>query len=548
MSTFKKVVSVLVSITFISGLAFAEMSSKAKKAEKLAGSGKIEEALEIYRELMEKDPQKNPELIKEGRAGVASCLVIKLKGLYDGKKYGEAKTAADNIIREYKETPSVKEAAKYLVSSQIELSRALVEAKKYDQCVTQSKAVLDKTPEGTEGIEELGGILGGALYAQGRNALDDGDFANAISKFESVVKDYSQTDKLEQSREDLSEAYLKLGALFTQQKNYIEAIGVFDKLMAGFSDAPEVILEAKKGMAKVLLAQADEDIVAKKYEDAIKNLNSALGVSTEKQGEAQCKYALGMCLGKVHQHEKAITEYKDVIANYPGTDYVSASYADLYAVYLELDYKEQALDNIEHAVQSAPGNSDYLFKQMQLQYDLNKTQEAQSSAQKLLDILPQEIAKTYTNRETLQFRMGQSYLVLGKFTEAIVEFEKALSRNPDMLETKKSLAFAMFNDKDYKDALGIYESLIKYYSAGFNALGDASAKQGDTDLEKRKENMLKDIAYFHFREGLCYEQLAQYDKALAECKKGLEGVSTQEAAEAIKRIDAKAAQKSEPAQ
>jgi tetratricopeptide (TPR) repeat protein len=545
MFTGKKFVCVLVSLLLATGLTFAELSSRAKKAEKLVAAGKIEEAMEVYTDLMGKDPKKDPDLVKEGREGMANCLVLKAKDLYVAKKYIETKSAADYILRDYKETAAAKDAAKYFVLAQCELSKALLLSEKYDAVLIQSKNVIDKVPAGTDGLDSLKAVVGSALYAQGRKAFDDEDLEAAVSKYEAIIKDYPQTDKLENAKEDLADASLELGASLTAEKNYDEAVSVFRKVMTEFPDDPDVVLNAKKGLSKILLAQADDNIAAKKYEEAIKNLNAALGVATQKEGEAQCKYALGVCFGKTKQNEKAVSEYNDVVANYPDTTFASASYADLYTVYTDMGNKKQALDSIEHAVTLAPDNSDYLFKQMQLQYELGKTQEAQGSATKLIAMLQDDLSKTYTNKDVLQFRLGQSYMVLGKYTEAIVEFDKALTRNPDMREAKKSLAFSQFNDKDYKGSIDTYESLIKQYSADFSALSSTSSAESPGELDKQKDDTMKDIAYFHFRTGLSYEQLSYYDKALAECKAGLEGVSTQEAADTIKRLEGEAGKEPE---
>lgn len=451
-----RLVVMAVILGLVSNFAFAELSSKAKKAEKLIESGKVTEALEIYKELMSKDPQKNADLVKEGKDGMANCLLIGVKASYNQKKYEEAKAGAENIISTYKDTPSINETAKYLVMSQIELARDLIDDKKYDECIAQLKSTKEKIPAGSmQLLSDINGML---------------------SK-----------------------------------------------------------------MSSDLLKIAQDSIKQEKCEDAMRNLNSALASSVDKEGSASCKYLMGVCFKLTKQIDKAIASYQEVISSYTGTTSVAPAYADLYIINIMLGNKEDALTDIKQAVSLAPANSDYLFKETELLYELNKTDDAQKIAKKLIPILQSEIEKTYMNKERMQYKLGQSKLILGNYTEAVVEFEKALTRNPNMLDAKKSLASAKFNDKNYSGAVTTYDDLIKQVSTDFDEANDKALKNKDSvELAKTVEDLRRDIAFFHFQKGLCYEQLADYDKAVSECTLGFEGVSTQEAATALKRIQAAA--------
>ena len=115
-----------------------------------------------------------------------------------------------------------------------------------------------------------------------------------------------------------------------------------------------------------------------------------------------------------------------------------------------------------------------------------------------------------------------------------------------MVEAKKSLANAQFNNKNFEGAITTYDMLIKQYSSDFDALNEKASKDTSIELAKQLEGLRKNIAYFHYQKGLSYEQLKDFEKAQAECRLGFEGVSTQEAADTLRRIQA--AEQKKPAQ
>ncbi|HRY29263.1 MAG TPA: tetratricopeptide repeat protein [Elusimicrobiota bacterium] len=454
-----RAVSLTVSLMLVASFAAAELSSKAKRAEKMAAAGQLTEAMAIYQELMGKNAQKEPQLVKEGREGMANCLLLQAKTAFDEKNFADSKTLALQILTTYKDTPSVNESAKTLALSQLELSKQLVDGKKYDEGIAQCKEVKEKIPAG-----------GDALKAD-------------LDKFLSQL-------------------------------------------------------------AGDLLKLAEGHIKSGKYEEAQKNLEWASAAATDKAASAKCQYTQGVCFRLAGQNDKALAAYQDVTTDYPDSPFAATAHADLYLIHTQLDNLPEALKSIQQAASLAPENSDYLFKTAQAYQALGKTEDAKKAAKKAIDLLQAELPKTYTNKENLQYKIGQAQLILGNYTEAAVEFDKALARNADMVEAKKGLALALFNDKNYTGAVDAYDALIKKFSGDFDALNEKASKDKiPADLAKKVEDLRKDIAYFHYQKGLSYEQLGEYDNALAECRLGLEGVSTQEAAATIKRIQTAAAQK-----
>jgi tetratricopeptide (TPR) repeat protein len=396
---------------------------------------------------------------------MAACLVLQAKAALTTKKFEDAKAACVEVVKAYKDTAAFKDASKYLIGAQLEISAQLMASGKFDECAAQCRAVKALVPPGSEGMPALNHMI--------------------------------------------VDASMKLGEDLIKQQKHEDAQLLFENIAAEFADIADISAVAKQNASK-------------------------------------CSYALGLCFRLSKQRDKAFAAYQNVTVKYKDTPVAAAAYSDLYIMYKEQNDNTNALNAIKQAVTLEPANSDFLFKEVELLADMGKTEDAQKNASVLLALLQDEVQRTYLNKEIAQYRMGEAQLILGNFTEAVVEFDKALARNPSMLDAKRGLALAQFNDKNFSGALVTYDALLNQYSPIFSdASQKASADQASTELAKKVEELRKEMAFFHFQKGLALEQLGEYDKALSECRLGLEGVSTKDAAVTLKRIQGVAQKKAE---
>jgi tetratricopeptide (TPR) repeat protein len=464
MKYLKYVLAIFLALSLCSPV-YAELSSKAKKAEKLCAEGNLVQAMEIYKGLMAKDRQKDASLVKEGRDGMAACLLLQAKAALTANKPEEAKVALVSVVKEYKDTQSFAEAAKYLISAQLNLAAQLQADGKFEECALQCREVKALVPPNTEGYATLNQLI--------------------------------------------ADVSMKWGESLEKQEKNEEAQTVFEKIATDFADSADISAIAKRNASK-------------------------------------CSYALGVCFRVNKQTDKAIAAYQAVTIKYKDTPVAAAAYADMYTIYMEHNDRVSALNAIKQAVAIAPANSDYLFKEVELLAEMGKIEEAQKYAALLLTMLQEDSQRTYLNKDMWQYKMGKTQLILGNYTEAAVEFDKALARNPALLEAKRGLASAQFNDKNFAGALVTYGALLAQHASAFaEATQKAEADKESAELAKKAEDLRKEIAFFHYQKGLALEQLGDYDKALAECRLGLEGVPTKEAAVTLKRIQAAAQKKAE---
>lgn len=578
----------------------AELSSKAKKAEKLLGAGNVAEAMELYKELIDKNAGKKPELAQEGKDGMAKCLLTAGRDAFKKENFDEAKKQADELLNAYGDTPSFADGQALIVAVQTAIGAKLSAAGKYAECLDQCMAVRGRVSDQTEGVDKLNALIGVSMVEVGKKAFQEKDYKTAQNLLESAVKNYRDITSYDEARGLLADVLVASATSLLEQKNFDAAQTALSRVVKDFADKQQSAVKAKQGMARILMAQAEGDLTAKKYaaalekckaaaenlakddpllapaktlsmkaaselmklgddavaagkyDDALTSFSAVATAGVDDSVTARCRYALGVCFRLNKIPEKAVAAYQVVVNEHKGTAFAAQAYHDMYLISLAQDDQKGALDAIRKASEAAPENTDYLFRQALLLEQMGSADAARAVYEKMLPLLQVQIAKTYVNKEELQYKLGKSWFGLGKYTEAAVEFDKALLRRPTMSEAKKGLAAAQFADKNYAGSIKTCAELIKQLSAELAGLADAAGKQKDSvEAARRVEDARREIALFHYQSGLAYEQMGDFDKAMDECRMGLEGVSTQEAAATLRRIqsakDKAAPQKAVPA-
>ncbi len=263
--------------------AFAELSSKAKKAEKLISEGNIQGATEIYRDLMAKDPKKNANLVKEGREGFAKMELGLEKVALKNKHYDDAEKYIVEITTGYKDTASVKPAYQDLVVMRLDMGNKLLDGGKYDACVTLMGKTLKTVPADTDGVKDLAELSGKALVtasAAANKALDNQKALDYLTEF--------------------GKAGLPADDPLTLRS-----------------------VEISSTIAKEQLTLAESDTAAAKYDTVLKDIGIALAASKDEAVAAQAGYDTGVAYRLSGQAEKAAASYKDVLLNHKTSDYAA---------------------------------------------------------------------------------------------------------------------------------------------------------------------------------------------------------------------------------
>ena len=362
---------------------WAELSSKSKKAEKLITEGNIPGATEIYKELMAKDPVKNAALVKEGREGYAKMQLGLEKESLKYKRYDEVEKFVKEIITDYKETPSAKDAYQDMVTMRVGSGEKLFDDAKYDACMSLMNDTKKAVPADTEGLKGVTELSGKALLAAA-------SAANKTKDNEKALAYIAMLNKLE---------------------------------LTADSPLTAKSAELSASIGKELLAAAESDIASAKYDGALKNIELALTTSKDADFAAQAKYDTGLANRLNGQADKAAVSYQDVLDNHKASVFAPLAAYDLYLINLDKGSKTEALSDITAAADLKPENVDYQMIRAKLLSETGGQDEAKKIYTGLIDKLQGQIDKAYTGKEKLQYSLGEVYMKLESYPEAAIEFD-----------------------------------------------------------------------------------------------------------------------------
>ena len=111
-------------------------------------------------------------------------------------------------------------------------------------------------------------------------------------------------------------------------------------------------------------------------------------------------------------------------------------------------------------------------------------------------------------------KLGQLFLDQKKYDLALPQFQEAIKRDPDLLESRYGLAKSLHGMERYKEAAGILEELIKIdkkYDYGNAIFGLAECYRLANMEEKAFETYAKVIDMFHFFKA-CFYYAEMLDK------------------------------------
>ncbi|MEA4840288.1 MAG: tetratricopeptide repeat protein [Bacteroidales bacterium] len=288
------------------------------------------------------------------------------------------------------------------------------------------------------------------------------DALNRIGDCYFQAKDYVKAEKFYQNA-DLSSAsgndyaiYQKafcLG-LRKQYKSKIDLLSNFGKRFPQSDYADDALFET--GRTYILIQKPDQ---------AIASFNQLM--STFKESPLSRKAGIQIALQYFNQGKKddAITAYKKVIEEYPGSEEAKVALSDLKMIYVNnnavSDFVNYAkgLGNITGIEIDEQDSLSYMAAE-QLLMDGEKAAAVQSFQAYLNDF------PTGAFRTESHYNLGQLLLIDGKKTEAMEHFNIVAQQDGHkyQLEAAELTADAYYADKDYEKALSGYELMEKLSS------------------------------------------------------------------------------------
>ncbi len=269
--------------------------------------------------------------------------------------------------------------------------------------------------------------------------------------------------------------HFNLGVAYFKASQYDLAIPEFQKYLQ---------LNPKDQQAKELL-ESSEGISAylgKKYADAVNHLNAVLKLNPI---NPNANLLLGKAYIQLNQYENAEAALKKYLAAFPDDREVQANAnEDLSKIYMDQKNYPKAVEALKRVLAVDRGNFG-AFQNLGVAYfqmkDYAHAVTAWNSALKI-----KKDARIY------KF-LGFSYYNLGKFPEAIQNYEKSKKMNPDDSETFYNLAVAYYDNGLYDEAAGAFGEAFKINPKDSDAAvgrGNAIDAAINANMEKASNYLL----------------------------------------------------------
>jgi TolA-binding protein len=295
----------------------------------------------------------------ESISKVASDHPLKPKGIfYAGKSYynleyyRQAIESWERILKDYPKSSIAPDAA-------FEIGMTYFQALKYDQAAPYFKMVIDEYPNSSKVPE--------ALLTLGNNYYNARDYKRAIDAFSKFISIYPNDTLTDEAKQSLSSAYYMAGQAnpemlenfieqfpsdpkaalslfniavhFYEEGNQEKALEVFRKVVIDFPDT-EYAEDAQVNVIKIYDEKKD-------YNNLVSEANLFLEYFPESQKVPLALFYSGSGYFHLGNYGKAIESFKEIINEYPGSEYVATAKHNLNQCYKRLGSTERVKEASE---------------------------------------------------------------------------------------------------------------------------------------------------------------------------------------------------------
>ena len=304
----------------------------------------------------------------------------------------------------------------------------------YDNAIEKIEQVAANAsvPKHQEGLTYLWGHV---LYKQEKYEL-------AEPKFHTLIENFPNSLFVEN-------AWYAIGQLNYKLQNYDRSRRAYKEVLDGFPNSEF------KDDAQHLIAQSflNEKNYEQSYQEFDKLATEEFKIFPELQAEAMYKAAF--CLNQLARDEEAISRYTTFITQHPTSDYVTAAYFDMGAIYSKQRDYDNARANYELALQ----NTDDRDLQAEIQVTIGRTyydQQDYPNAITSYNTLLEEYPESEFISEA-KLGVADSYFKLLDWNQAIATYQRVLNEHPDETDFIPYVTYQM-GDAHYKLASNLKES------------------------------------------------------------------------------------------
>ena len=366
------------------------------------------------------------------------------------------------------------------------------------------------------------------LYEEAEKAFQEKRFQEAINLYEEALlegeKWGADTKVIDDDFQSL--AKYKIAACYSKLAEQLEDPAMYEKSLEYL---PELYENTKVDMQRegIIFLWGYNYYKMERYEEAEPKFRELLNDYPDSQFAENAYYSLGNLHYELKQYEQSRDAFKMVLDKFPNSDKVDdAQYFIARCFFDEANY-DQAY--IEYDKVQEGDNAD-LFAQAKYYVGLSllrmgRNQDALTAYQKFIADFPDNLFVT-----PAYFDMGTIYGKLKEYDEATRHYELAIQHTKNEI-TKGEIQFQIgnnyFRQEDYQSAIAAYQKLIEVYPENLNipearfmiAESDWKLKDYETALAGYSEVLEKDpdsdnVPYATYKIGECYYQMNEKEMAL----------------------------------
>jgi TolA-binding protein len=397
-------------------------------------------------------------------------------------------------------------------------------------------------------------------YWKAETYYRQGEFAQAYE----LYRKYAAMPGASRTAE-YGQATYGLGYAAFSQKNYTEALGMFQKYVAAMKDAAvRTVADAYNRIGDCQFMQPSYWLALESYDRAWKyNLSSpdyacfqkgftyGLVDRHERKVETltelivsypKSKYVndalfeLGKSYVTLGKNEQAVGSFKRLIADYPGSSYVSKSLLQLGLLYYNMDNNKEALNHYKRVVSDYPSSSDARNALNGLKNVYLEMNDADGYI-KYVASLGNMTSVSVSEQDSLTYKVAENVYMSGNCEKAATSMSSYLDRFPRgnfVINANFYLAGCLLRNGDYDGAMKGFEYVLNRPRNMFTeqALMSASAiyfNQGRFDESLKSYQRLEADAEIagnirDARIGImrCQYRLKNYDEAIEAARKLLD--------------------------
>ena len=437
-----------------------EEQQELQKALSLQQGGRLDQAADLYRRIVRKNPKNYYALHYLGIIEAIFGNYEEAKALMDRSLSIQPPRAefAENYatilfqMADYKSALEVARRGLQLGHANVPLlyvgAIALFRLERLEESVAQFDKLLLLAPNHIAAINERGSVLAEmkkyddalvsfekALTFQPQYAeahLNKGNVLGALKRYDDALAAY---DKALALKPGLAAAWAGRGNVLRELKRYDEALGVHDKA-----------LTLKPDLADAWLGRGNVFFDLKRYDDAFAAYDRAL---TLKPDLAKAWFGRGNVLVELKRYDEAFTAYDRVLTLKPD---LAEAWLSRGNVFFDLKRYDEAFAAYDRALTLEPDLAAAWLGRGNVFSDLKRYDDAFAAYDRALTIKT-DLAGAWLGR-------GSVFFDLKRYDEAFAAYDKALALKPDFAEAWTGRGNVFNALKRYDEAFTAYDKAL----------------------------------------------------------------------------------------